>query len=94
MSGGFCLPADVGPVRNYARARTCSTRTIPSDPLCGLTEPLIRPDPFENEGYGPDVLYSCGRLVYQPTLPLPYVIADGFTTFASASLDSLLAAKA
>jgi len=46
----------------------------------------------EREGYVPNVAYSCGAMVHDRTLMLPYAIADSFTTFATMPLDLLLAA--
>jgi predicted GH43/DUF377 family glycosyl hydrolase len=42
----------------------------------------------------PNVVYSCGGLVHNRRLLLPYGVADSFTTFASVALDDLLAAMA
>jgi predicted GH43/DUF377 family glycosyl hydrolase len=42
----------------------------------------------------PNVVYSCGALVHNRTLLLPYAIADNVTTFATVPLDALIAAMA
>jgi predicted GH43/DUF377 family glycosyl hydrolase len=39
----------------------------------------------------PNVIYSCGAMVHNRTVVLPYAVADSFTTFATMSLDRLLA---
>ncbi len=39
----------------------------------------------------PNVVYSCGALVHDRTLLLPYGVADSFATFATVALDDLLA---
>ena len=43
-------------------------------------------------GYVPNVVYSCGGMVHDRTLLLPYAVADTFTRFGSVPLDALLAA--
>ena len=54
--------------------------------------PLLRSDMDEREGYVPNVAYSCGAMVHNRVLVLPYAIADSFTTFATIPLERLLAA--
>jgi predicted GH43/DUF377 family glycosyl hydrolase len=54
--------------------------------------PLVHPSPKERDGYVPNVVYSCGGLVKDRTLLLPYGVADSFTTFATVPLDDMLAA--
>jgi predicted GH43/DUF377 family glycosyl hydrolase len=55
-----------------------------------LREPLITPDENEREGYVPNVVYSCGSLVHNRQLILPYAMSDYATTFATLPLDELL----
>jgi predicted GH43/DUF377 family glycosyl hydrolase len=57
-----------------------------------LAEPLLRSSLFERDGYVPNVIYSCGAIAVGRTLMLPYAVADSFTTFATVSIDALLAA--
>jgi predicted GH43/DUF377 family glycosyl hydrolase len=90
--GWLVITHGVGAVRNYCLGACLLDKHDPSKLLARLAEPLIRPDPREHDGYVPNVLYSCGAMVHDRTLLLPYAIADSFTTFASAPLDRLLAA--
>jgi predicted GH43/DUF377 family glycosyl hydrolase len=90
--GWLVITHGVGAVRNYCLGACLLDKDDPSKLLARLTEPLIRPDPSEHDGYVPNVVYSCGAMVHQRTLLLPYAIADSFTTFASVPLDRLLAA--
>ena len=59
-----------------------------------MSHPLVSPTPEDRDGYVPNVVYSCGGLVHDRTLLLPYGVADNFTSFASAPLDTLLGAMA
>ncbi|WP_029625580.1 glycoside hydrolase family 130 protein [Sphingomonas sp. PAMC 26605] len=90
--GWLVITHGVGAVRNYCLGACLLDKQDPSKLLARLSEPLIRPDPGDHDGYVPNVLYSCGAIVHQRMLLLPYAIADSFTTFASVSIDALLAA--
>ena len=57
-----------------------------------LREPLIKPSENEREGYVPNVVYSCGSLLHGRQLVIPYAMSDYATTFATVSLDDVLAA--
>jgi len=57
-----------------------------------LSEPLIKPNVNERDGYVPNVVYSCGSLVHGRLLVIPYGISDYATTFATLPLDQVLAA--
>jgi predicted GH43/DUF377 family glycosyl hydrolase len=50
----------------------------------------LRPSPSERDGYVPNVVYSCGGIVHDRTLLLPFGIADNFASFASCRVDDLL----
>ena len=79
-------------VRNYCIGACLLDRNDPSKLLARTRLPILRSDMDEREGYVPNVAYSCGAMVHDRTLMLPYAIADSFTTFATMPLDLLLAA--
>lgn len=90
--GWLVLTHGVGAMRNYALGACLLDRDDPSKLLGRMTHPLVRPDATERKGYVPNVAYSCGALLHGRTLVLPYAVADSFTTFATMSVDRLLAA--
>lgn len=90
--GWLVLTHGVGEVRNYCIGACLLDRDDPSKVLGRLSLPLVHPSPKERDGYVPNVVYSCGGMVHDRTLLLPYGVADGFTTFAHVALDDLLAA--
>jgi len=90
--GWLVLIHGVGPVRNYCVGACLLDKDDPSIVLRRLAEPLLRPSLQARDGYVPNVIYSCGALVNGRTLILPYAVADSFTTFATLSVDDLLAA--
>ncbi len=92
--GWLVITHGVGAVRNYCIGACLLDKEDPSKVLKRITTPLIRPSAAERYGYVPNVVYSCGALVHDRTLLLPYAIADNVTTFATVALDPLLAAMA
>jgi predicted GH43/DUF377 family glycosyl hydrolase len=57
-----------------------------------LREPLLSPASDEQDGYVPNVVYSCGALVHGGTLVLPYGISDAAIGVATVPLGDLLTA--
>jgi predicted GH43/DUF377 family glycosyl hydrolase len=55
-----------------------------------IEEPIIVPSEEEREGYVPNVVYSCGILIHNDELIIPYGIADSKTTIATISVPELL----
>ena len=63
----------------------------PTRILAVLPEPLLKPGPLERTGYVPNVVYSCGGLLHDGTLWLPYASSDTRVAMATVPLDGLLA---
>ena len=57
-----------------------------------LGEPFLCPNEAEREGYVPNVVYTCGALLHGRELVIPYAMSDSATSFATVSLDELMAA--
>jgi predicted GH43/DUF377 family glycosyl hydrolase len=55
-----------------------------------LKQPLLSPATDEQDGYVPNVVYSCGALVHAETLVLPYGIGDAAISVATLPLPELL----
>jgi predicted GH43/DUF377 family glycosyl hydrolase len=53
---------------------------------------LLKPNQNEREGYVPNVVYTCGALLHNGELIIPYGMADHATGFATVPLDEVLAA--
>lgn len=92
--GWLVLTHGVGAVRNYCLGACLLDRDDPSKLLARTTQPLLRPSPEERFGYVPNIAYSCGAIVHDRNLLLPYALADSFTTFVTVPIDTLLAAMA
>ena len=89
--GWLVITHGVGAVRNYCIGACLLDKQDPVKLLGRVTIPVLRPTPDERSGYVPNVIYSCGAMVHNRTLVLPFAVADSFTTFATMSLDRLLA---
>lgn len=90
--GWLVLTHGVGSVRNYCIGASLLDKDDPTRLIKRMQLPLVHPSPKERDGYVPNVVYSCGGLVHDRTLLLPYGVADSFTTFGSVSIDAMLAA--
>lgn len=90
--GWLLLTHGVGEVRNYCIGAALLDRDDPSRVLGRLAQPLIEPSVDDRDGYVPNVVYSCGGLVRDRTLLLPYAVADNYTRFATVSVDALVGA--
>jgi len=86
------LTHGVGPMRTYRIGAMLLDLRDPTRILGQLREPLVSPAADEQDGYVPNVVYSCGALVHAETLVLPYGIGDAAIGVATVPLDKLLAA--
>jgi predicted GH43/DUF377 family glycosyl hydrolase len=91
-AGWLVLSHGVGPMRKYCIGAFLLDRDDPSKVIGRLREPLIKPTENEREGYVPNVVYTCGALVHQGELIIPYGLADRATGFATVPLNEVLAA--
>jgi predicted GH43/DUF377 family glycosyl hydrolase len=57
-----------------------------------LEEPLLEPKANEREGYVPNVVCSCGGLIHNGELIIPYAMSDYASTFATIPIDTILEA--
>jgi predicted GH43/DUF377 family glycosyl hydrolase len=89
--GWLVLTHGVGMARNYCMGACLLDKKDPSRILARTAMPLLHPSAKERDGYVPNVVYSCGGLVHDRTLLVPYGVADNFATFASVPLEKLLA---
>ena len=90
--GWLVLSHGVGPIRKYCIGAFLLDLDDPSRVIGRLREPLLTPNQDERVGYVPNVVYTCGALVHDGELIVPYGLSDSATGFASAPLDDVLAA--
>ena len=88
--GWLLLTHGVGPMRQYWIGAILLDLLDPSRVVGELREPILVPSPNERDGYVPNVVYSCGALLRDDQLIIPYAIADSYCGIARVSLTELL----
>jgi predicted GH43/DUF377 family glycosyl hydrolase len=91
-AGWLVLTHGVGPMRTYRIGSILLDLEDPTRIVGQLREPLLSPATDEQDGYVPNVVYSCGALVHGGTLVLPYGISDAAIGVATVPLGDLLTA--
>ncbi len=91
-AGWLVLSHGVGPMRKYSIGAFLLDHDDPSQVIGRLREPLLKPNENEREGYVPNVVYTCGALLHNGELIIPYGLADHATGFATVPLRDVLAA--
>ena len=91
-AGWLVLTHGVGAMRKYCLGACLLDLNDPARVIGRLTEPLLCPNEAEREGYVPNVVYTCGAMLQGRELIIPYAMSDFATSFATVSLDELLAA--
>jgi predicted GH43/DUF377 family glycosyl hydrolase len=88
--GWLVFTHGVGPMRTYSMGALLLDLDDPARVRAKLTRPLLSPTAAEREGYVPNVVYSCGALLHDETIVLPYAYGDRATTVALIALPELL----
>jgi len=88
--GWLMLTHGVGPVRKYSIGAALLDKRDPSRVLARSSEPLLRPEPSEREGYVPNVVYTCGAMAHNDQLILPYAVSDTYSNFATIQISALM----
>ena len=88
--GWLVITHGVGPLRRYCLGAALLDLKNPTKLIARLKDPLLTPNDVEREGYVPNVVYSCGSIVHNNELIIPYGISDFASTFATFSMDELL----
>jgi predicted GH43/DUF377 family glycosyl hydrolase len=90
--GWLVFTHGVGLVRGYCIGACLLDKADPSKVLLRTPSPLLFPSAEQRGGYVPNVTYSCGALIHERRILLPYAIGDEYTAFATGSVDDLLSA--
>jgi predicted GH43/DUF377 family glycosyl hydrolase len=88
--GWLVLTHGVGPMRTYAIGAILLDLDDPTRVLGRLEHPLLQGTADERNGYVPNVVYSCGGIVHDGRLWVPYGISDARIGVAWAFVDELL----
>ena len=79
-------------MRKYCIGAFLLDKSDPTRLLGRLSEPLLTPEEGERKGYVPNVVYTCGAMLHQETLIIPYAMSDYATGFATVPVKDVLAA--
>ena len=90
--GWLVITHGVGTMRRYCIGASLFDLDDPSKEIGRLKEPLLSPLEDEREGYVPNVVYSCGAIIHNNSLILPYAVSDYSSTYAVVDLVDLLMA--
>jgi len=90
--GWLVITHGVGTMRRYCIGASLFDLDDPSKEIGRLKEPLLSPLEDEREGYVPNVVYSCGAIIHNNSLILPYAVSDYSSTYAVVDLVELLTA--
>ncbi len=88
--GWLLLTHGVGPMRQYCIGATLLDREDPCRIIGQTREPLLVANDEERSGYVPNVVYTCGALIHNGMLIVPYAVSDSSTSVARIDLGELL----
>jgi len=90
QDGWLVITHGVGPMRRYCLGASLLKLDEPNVELGRLHEPLLIPNDNEREGYVPNVVYSCGSIIHNGKLIIPYGLSDYASSFALVDVNDLL----
>lgn len=88
--GWLIITHGVGPMREYTLGASLFNLQNPEVEIGRLNTPLIVPNAIEREGYVPNVVYSCGSMIKNEDLIIPYAMSDYASTYATVNIRELL----
>jgi predicted GH43/DUF377 family glycosyl hydrolase len=88
--GWIVLTHGVGPMRKYCIGAILLDLENPTKIIARLDEPLLAPHEKEREGYVPNVVYSCGAIIHNDELVIPYAMSDINSGVATVVVSELL----
>lgn len=88
--GWLVITHGVGPMRTYSIGAILLDLENPAKVIGRLKEPLLTPDKQAVIGYVPNVVYTCGAIIHNGHLIIPYAISDFQPAIASIEVDELI----
>lgn len=88
--GWLVITHGVGPVREYVLGVSLFDLENPAKEIGRLPNPILVPNEQEREGYVPNVVYSCGAMIHNEHLVIPYAMSDHASSYATIPLADLL----
>ena len=88
--GWVVLTHGVGPMRKYCIGAMLLDLENPTKVIARLEDPLLAPREEEREGYVPNVVYTCGAIIHNNDLVIPYGMSDIRTGIAVVEVKELI----
>jgi predicted GH43/DUF377 family glycosyl hydrolase len=88
--GWLVITHAVGSMREYTLGASLYELDNPEIEIGRLSSPLMVPNEAEREGYVPNVIYSCGSIIHNNELIIPYAMSDHRSSYATVDLKELL----
>jgi len=77
-------------MRQYCIGATLLDLENPAKIIARLEEPLLAPHENEREGYVPNVVYTCGAIIRNGDLVIPYGMSDITSGIATVGVRELI----
>jgi predicted GH43/DUF377 family glycosyl hydrolase len=87
--GWIVITHGVGPMRKYCLGAILLDLNDPTKVIGQLSEPLLYPHEQEKNGMKPNTVYSCGSVIHNNRIILPYSIGDTYSGIAIVPLDEI-----
>ena len=88
--GWLVLTHGVGHMRQYCIGAMLLDLENPKKIIARLEEPLLAPREEEREGYVPNVVYTCGAIIHNNELVIPYAMSDMMCGIATVDVRGLI----
>jgi len=89
--GWLVISHSVGAMRQYRIGAFLLDKKDPSKVIGRLRKPLLSAGKKEREGYVPNVVYSCGGIINNGELIIPFAMSDYVSSFVRVNLKVLIA---
>jgi len=89
--GWLVITHGVGPMRTYSLGIELLDLEDPTRVISHIDKPILTPNEHDRDGYVPNVVYTCGAMIFQDELFIPFASADQRCGVATLSLPKLMA---
>lgn len=90
-AGWLVITHGVGAMRTYSLGIELLDLDDPTRIISRIDEPILMPNEHDREGYVPNVVYTCGAMIFQDELIIPYASADQRCGIASLKVSDVMA---